>query len=133
MRCITNYTKLTVSLITLILAVFIFSGANLAYESLQDSINKTQEDYYEETYTVQEKIVAIDLDEQIEELLRTNYNLHEEIWQVEIPSIGLLAPIAEGTTQEVMREYVGHFENTSLWKGNIGLAAHNRRISNKLF
>ena len=25
-----------------------------------------------------------------------------------------------------MREYVGHFENTVFWKGNIGLAAHNR-------
>ena len=62
-----------------------------------------------------------------------NENLQEGIWQVEIPSIGLIAPISEGTTQEVMREYVGHFENTNLWKGNIGLAAHNRRISNKLF
>ena len=25
-----------------------------------------------------------------------------------------------------MLEFVGHFENTSKWKGNIGLAAHNR-------
>ena len=25
-----------------------------------------------------------------------------------------------------MREYVGHFENTSFWNGNVGLAAHNR-------
>lgn len=25
-----------------------------------------------------------------------------------------------------MLEFVGHFENTSTWNGNIGLAAHNR-------
>lgn len=50
----------------------------------------------------------------------------ENIWQVEIPKINLIAPIAEGTSQEVMLEFVGHFEDTSLWDGNIGLAAHNR-------
>ena len=25
-----------------------------------------------------------------------------------------------------MLEYVGHFDNTSKWQGNVGLAAHNR-------
>ena len=58
------------------------------------------------------------------------YELADDIWQIEIPIINLTAPIAEGTTQDVMREFVGHFEETSLWNGNIGLAAHNRRISN---
>ena len=50
----------------------------------------------------------------------------QNIWQVEIPVIDLVAPISEGTSQEVMLEYVGHFEDTSKWNGNIGLAAHNR-------
>ncbi len=50
----------------------------------------------------------------------------ENIWQVEIPKIDLVAPISEGTSQEVMLEFVGHFEDTSVWNGNIGLAAHNR-------
>ncbi|MBQ2916867.1 MAG: class D sortase [Clostridia bacterium] len=50
----------------------------------------------------------------------------EKIWQIEIPKIDLVAPISEGTSQEVMLEFVGHFENTSKWKGNVGLAAHNR-------
>ncbi len=47
-------------------------------------------------------------------------------WRVVIPSIGLNAQIGEGTSTEVMNELVGHFENTSLWNGNIALAAHNR-------
>ena len=51
---------------------------------------------------------------------------YEEIWQIEIPKISLIAPISEGTSQDVMLEYVGHFENTSKWNGNVGLAAHNR-------
>lgn len=50
----------------------------------------------------------------------------EDIWQISIPKIKLVAPISEGTSQEVMLEYVGHFENTSIWNGNVGLAAHNR-------
>ena len=52
--------------------------------------------------------------------------IDEKIWQVEIPVIELTAPISEGTSQEVMQEFVGHFEETSKEDGNIGLAAHNR-------
>ena len=49
-----------------------------------------------------------------------------EICQIEIPSISLIANISEGTTKEILNEYVGHFEETSKENGNIGLAAHNR-------
>lgn len=55
-----------------------------------------------------------------------NNQIKKEIWQIEIPSINLLANIAEGTTKEIMDQYVGHFENTSKWNGNVGLIAHNR-------
>ena len=49
-----------------------------------------------------------------------------ERWEIEIPKILLKAPISEGTTKEILSQYVGHFENTSKQTGNIGLAAHNR-------
>lgn len=55
----------------------------------------------------------------------TNENNSEE-WRLVIPTIGLDAEIAEGTTKEVMNEYIGHFEDTSKINGNVGLAAHNR-------
>lgn len=55
--------------------------------------------------------------------------INQNIWQIEIPSINLVAPIAEGTTQEIMNKFVGHFESTNKWDGNVGLAAHNRRLS----
>lgn len=47
-------------------------------------------------------------------------------WRIEIPKIGLNAPIREGTTQEVMLKAVGHFTETPKDTGNVGLAAHNR-------
>ena len=47
-------------------------------------------------------------------------------WKIFIPSIGVDAPISEGTSVEVMNKFVGHFENTELWNGNVALAAHNR-------
>lgn len=47
-------------------------------------------------------------------------------WKLEIPKIDLCAGINFGTTEEVMNKYIGHFENTNLWNGNVGLAAHNR-------
>ena len=52
--------------------------------------------------------------------------LEKTNWKIIIPKISLEAYIADGTSKEVMDEYVGHFQETSLKSGNIGLAAHNR-------
>ena len=47
-------------------------------------------------------------------------------WRLEIDSINLKAKISEGTDQNTLNKYIGHFENTKKETGNIGLAAHNR-------
>ena len=47
-------------------------------------------------------------------------------WKLEIPKIGLVANIAEGTSAKILDVYIGHFEETQKKDGNIGLAAHNR-------
>ena len=52
--------------------------------------------------------------------------IDSSIWQIEIPKINLKANIAEGTTNEILNEFVGHFEETQKSTGNVGLAAHNR-------
>ena len=125
MRCIRNYTRLTVSLIIAVLVVFILTTVNLAYDSLQNG--KLTEEISKETEI--EETLGVDKDTEFETFLNINYaNL--ELWQIEIPKIDLIAPIAQDTTQEVMEKYVGHFTKTAFWKGNIGLAAHNRRLSN---
>lgn len=110
--------------------VFALNGGILAYESLQTKNNVAKKEY---NNIVTEEVQTIDIDEVIENELNEGKNETNINWQIEIPSINLIAPIAEGVSQEVMLKYVGHFETTTFWKGNIGLAAHNRRFSNKLF
>ena len=72
---------------------------------------------------INEEIMNIEVLEQIHEVQNLETN---NIWQIEIPKISLIADISEGITKEVLNQYVGHFENTSKEQGNIGLAAHNR-------
>ena len=46
-----------------------------------------------------------------------------------IDKIGLKGTVKEGSTEETLKEYIGHMIETAKYDGNIGLAAHNR--SNK--
>ena len=47
-------------------------------------------------------------------------------WKLEIPKINVNANIKEGTTKEILDEAIGHFEETAIENGNVGVAAHNR-------
>lgn len=48
------------------------------------------------------------------------------IGRLSIPDIGLNQYVYEGTSQASMRKGIAHFDSTSGWLGNIGLAGHNR-------
>lgn len=50
-----------------------------------------------------------------------------------IDKIGLKATVKEGTGSDVLKDYVGHIEETSTYDGNIGLAGHNRGYENSYF
>lgn len=43
-----------------------------------------------------------------------------------IEKIGLKATIKEGSNSSILKDYIGHIENTATYDGNVGLAAHNR-------
>ena len=43
-----------------------------------------------------------------------------------IEKIELRAKVKEGSTQDILLEYIGHMPETSKYEGNIVLAAHNR-------
>ena len=43
-----------------------------------------------------------------------------------IPAIGLSVGIFEGTDSAVLKKGAGHFEDSSIWDGNVALCAHNR-------
>ena len=72
--------------------------------------------------------ILINTDEEFENIV---YEIEDEkaknsIGISEISKIGLEGPIKEGSASEVLRNYIGHIENTSWINGNVGLAAHNR-------
>lgn len=45
---------------------------------------------------------------------------------LEIPAIGVSVKIHEGTDKAQLAKGAGHFTDTSIWYGNVALAAHNR-------
>ena len=47
---------------------------------------------------------------------------------IKIPSIGLTVGIYEGAGDASMLKGAGHFEETSIWDGNVAVAAHNRGV-----
>lgn len=50
-----------------------------------------------------------------------------------IEKIGLNATVKEGTTDEVLENYIGHIEKTATYDGNVGLAGHNRGYEKSYF
>ena len=45
---------------------------------------------------------------------------------LKIPALDLSVKVFQGTDSAHLRKGVGHFEETSVWSGNVALAAHNR-------
>lgn len=100
-------------LITILLIILV--GGCIYYFSNYDSklidLNdiKTDPGYEDVTYNQEENI------------------LNEDILGIlTIEKIGLKANVKEGSDNKTLKNYIGHIEETSLYDGNIGLAAHNR-------
>lgn len=55
------------------------------------------------------------------------------IAHLEIPSVGISEDIYETTSDESMKKGLGHFNATSGWEGNIGLAGHNRGTYGRMY
>ena len=49
---------------------------------------------------------------------------------VKIPKLDLSVKIYQGTDSATLAKGVGHFTETSIWDGNVALAAHNRGANN---
>ena len=124
MVSICNFSHKNIILISFIISILIFIF-------LDQMFFKNQSEFFENSL---EKIIPDNIEIEVKNSNNTvtmleqsqNNTTVQEIWQIEIPKINLVAPIAEGTSANVMNEYVGHFEETPKNKGNVGLAAHNR-------
>ena len=57
------------------------------------------------------------------------YYRNGSLGKIEIPALGLSVRIYQGTDSKTLVKGVGHFEDTSIWEGNVCLAAHNRGAS----
>lgn len=54
------------------------------------------------------------------------YYKNGSLGRLEIPALDLSVRIYQGTDSKTLAKGVGHFEDTSIWDGNVCLAAHNR-------
>lgn len=54
------------------------------------------------------------------------YYKDSSLGRLEIPALDLSVRIYQGTDSKTLAKGVGHFEETSIWEGNVCLAAHNR-------
>lgn len=136
-----SYTSRNVNVLSLIITTILFLILN--YGSVNTFLNKFIPDVQKESLTNYELInktkdknintiiqkqnnINNTTNTQIKTNTSKNLNNENKEWKIKIPKISLEAKIASGTSEEVMNKYVGHFENTEKWKGNVGLAAHNR-------
>jgi sortase A len=49
---------------------------------------------------------------------------------LKIPAIDLTVKVYQGTDTTSLAKGAGHFDSTSIWDGNIAIAAHNRGVNN---
>ena len=49
---------------------------------------------------------------------------------LKIPTIGLTVRVYQGTSSAQLAKGAGHFTDTSIWDGNVAVAAHNRGVNN---
>ena len=109
MRKILKYI-LGVVVITILLLSIAFMSSEHEYELVKIEDVKTDENYINIKYENEEQV------EDDEYILGT----------LMIKKINLKANVKEGSSQAILREYIGHMPETAKYDGNIGLAAHNR-------
>ena len=69
----------------------------------------------------------LDNTEDVEQEVTEEDGFEEDlIGSLKIEKINLNGTVKEGSTNEILRDYIGHIEETAKYDGNVGLAAHNR-------
>ncbi len=119
-----------VNIISLIISIIIFLFINLIL-SIFTIPNATFKAEFSTSQAVSNTNASTKQEQNVEN--KSENLIKNDSWYIEIPKINLSAPIEEGTTDEVLNQFVGHFEETSKSTGNIGLAAHNRGYSKNYF
>ena len=144
-----RYPTTYINLVSLVISIIIFLIINLFFSNIYIILPKTT---FKAGFIVNSSQNQTNESNQLNSNIQTDLNQinetteerikksteepniqKQEEWYLEIPCINLKANIKEGTSKEVMDDFIGHFEETSKDIGNIGLAAHNRGYKNNYF
>lgn len=60
------------------------------------------------------------------EVTRDLYYADGSLGTLKIPAIGVNVKVYQGTDSNTLAKGAGHFEETSIWDGNVAIAGHNR-------
>lgn len=99
-----------------LVAMFIYDKKIISQERVNAEMNESEEEMTEGK-----------ISEETKEIEKNEENQDEKmIGRLIINKINLEGEVKEGSSNEVLRDYIGHIEETSKFDGNVGLAAHNR-------
>ncbi|MGG5460252.1 class D sortase [Clostridium sp. B9] len=105
------------SLVSIVLISKIYTNniENKAINSFKEKINSSQNEK--------------------EEFLKKEIKIGDEIALIDIEKIDVHSVIVEGSSLEVLKHNIGHFENTAMPgdAGNFGIAGHRNNINNEVF
>lgn len=137
-----NYNKKNINIISFFVSLIIFIIIVFIIRLITNQ-NTNQEYSYimpsEESIASNELAIAsANLNEQ--NLEQTNSNEVADLpvsqvtnWQIEIEKLNLTANIAEGTSDAVISNNVGHYSNSNILSGTIALKAYNVGEANNYF
>ena len=128
------YTSKFINVLSFIISIFLYLFINVLWHS---NILKIEKVEFKVDFIAQENFIQNQTVDS-ENLTNDNAIILNETnklnnWYIQIDKIALKAPIQEGTSKEILDDYVGHFEESSKDLGNICLAAHNRGYKNNYF
>ena len=128
--CLFKYTNIYINSLSLVISIIVFLIIDIAF--IDNDLITKKSSFKAEFKTENIVEVSTNSSQKVENISEEPDELKTD-WYLEIPIISLKANIEEGTTKEVMDNYIGHFEETSKNYGNVGLAAHNRGYKNNYF
>ncbi len=132
-----KFSRKFLNTISMALSITMVLLMSLIFSFIENSFNSINQEKALEVIaekTMEDEIPKNDESTKVSDSKNDQEKPKEEYdWYIEIPEIGVYAPIEEGTSDEILNRSIGHFENTSRRNGNCGLAAHNRGYSVNYF
>lgn len=119
MRKILKYILGIVIIAMLIISIFYMISEH-DYELTELEEIQTDENFINVIYQKEEKSKTEEWNENI-------------LGTLKIDKINLKVSVKEGSTNDILKDYIGHMPETAKYDGNIGLAAHNRGTANSYF